>query len=186
MLLFTLHMAILGIIEVGKNGFYDFAKGNFIYIIFFFIYLLLDVWILRATFLPVIKISEKGISAISLFRNRHMSWDEIKTVKLLKASNRRSGGKLGSAWGSFEITDEAETKGNAMTNKVVRVNTFIVVSKVNYKTPPSLSLSGQLLTHEKITIAEEIAFAYESKAWDIIQTRCAIYGHQFKTAENQG
>lgn len=185
MLLFTLHMAILGIIEVGKNGFYDFAKGNFIYIIFFFIYLLLDVWILRATFLPVIKISEKGISAYAIVWNRHMSWEEIKTVKLLKASNRRSGGAFGSAWVSFEITDEAETKGNAMTNKGVRVNTFIVVSKVNYKTPPPLSLSGQLLTHEKITTAEEIAFAYESKAWDVIQTRCASDGHQFEKTENQ-
>ena len=172
MLLFTLQMLVVGILGIYEVGFYHFVSSNFIYIIFFLIYLMLDIWILTATFLPIIKINENGISAYSLFWKRHIQWAEIKTVKLLKASNRRAGvSSFSRASVAFEITKEPETKNNAMTNKGVRVKTFIIISKKNYQIPESLSLGGQLLTHGKMTPKQDIAFEFEVKAWEMIQRR---------------
>lgn len=165
-------MLVVGILGINEVGFYHFVSSNLIYIIFFFIYLILDIWILTATFSPIIKISENGISAYSLFWKRHIKWAEIKTVKLLKASNRRAGvSSFSKASVTFEITKEPETKNNAMTNKGVRVKTFIVISKKNYQIPESLSLGGQLLTHGKMTTKQDIAFEFEVKAWEMIQRK---------------
>lgn len=172
MLLFTLQMFIVGILGINEVGFYHFVGSNFIYIIFFFIYLCLDIWILTATFLPIIKIDNDGISAYSIFWKRHIQWEEIKTVKLLKSSNRRAGvSSFSKASVTFEITKEPETKNNAMTNKGVRVKTFIIISKKNYQIPESLSLGGQLLTHGKMTTKQDIAFEFEVKAWEMIQRK---------------
>ena len=109
---------------------------------------------------------------IHFFWKRHIKWAEIKTVKLLKASNRRAGvSSFSKASVTFEITKEPETKNNAMTNKGVRVKTFIVISKKNYQIPESLSLGGQLLTHGKMTTKQDIAFEFEVKAWEMIQRK---------------
>ena len=172
MMLFTLQMIVVCAVGLTKNGLSQFWSSNDIYIIFFFIYLLLDIWILTATFLPIIKINREGISAYSLFWKRKIKWEQVQNVKLLKASNRRSGGgTLGRASISFEITDEPETKNNAMMNKGIRVSTFILVSMQKSILPTSLSLGGQLLTHGKIATAEEIAFEYDDTAWQIIQNK---------------
>ena len=172
MLLFTLQMFIVGILGINEVGLYHFLRSNFIYIIFFFIYLCLDIWILTATFLPIIKIDNDGISAYSIFWKRRIQWEEIKTVKLLKASNRRAGvSSFSKASVTFEITNEAETKNNAMTNNGVRVKTFIIISKKNYQIPESLSLGGQLLTQGKMTTKQDIAFEFEGKAWEMIQRK---------------
>lgn len=172
MLLFTLQMFIVGILGINEVGFHYFVVSNFIYIIFFFIYLCLDIWILTATFLPIIKIDNDGISAYSIFWKRHIQWDEIKTVKLLKSSYRRAGvSSFSKASVTFEITKKPETKNNAMTNNGVRVKTFIIISQKNYQIPDSLSLGGQLLTHGKMTTKQDIAFEFEVKAWEMIQRK---------------
>ncbi|WDF45723.1 hypothetical protein PQ459_12540 [Chryseobacterium sp. KACC 21268] len=125
---------------------------------------------MTATLLPIIKIDNDGISAYSIFWKRHIKWEEIKTVKLLKASNRRVGvSSFSRASVTFEITKKPETKNNAMTNNGVRVKTFIIISKKNYQIPESLSLGGKLLTHGKLTTKQDIAFEFEVKAWEMIQ-----------------
>lgn len=167
MILFTLQLIVVGILNIATHGFSYFLQDNWIMLIFFVIYLLLDIWILTATFLPVIKINDNGIFAYSIFWKRKILWTEIHSAKLLKVESRHLTGRQSI---SFEFTQEPERK-NALTNKGARVNTFICVSKKGFKMPKSLSLGGQLLTHNKITTINEIAFEYEQTAWETINNK---------------
>ena len=171
MTLFTLQMIVEGIAGITEHGIGYFANGNWIIIPFFFGYLSLDIWILTATFLPIIKISDDGISAYSLFWKRTIKWEEIKSAKLLKTKIRGSrGGSIGSSSNSFEITAIPENM-SFFANKGLIVKTFIVISKATYKVPFTLSLGGQLLTHSKITSSKEIAFEHSNESWKIIQKK---------------
>jgi len=171
MILFTIQMTAVGVLGIAKHGIGYFSNGNWIVLPLFFIYLLFDIWILTATFLPLIKINEDGIFAYSLFWKRHIKWQEIKAANLLKTNTRGSrGGSVGRSSISFETTPVPENK-SFFANKGVIVKTFIVVSKKAFKNPTSLSLGGQLLTHSKIATAEEIAFEYDDTAWQIIQIK---------------
>ena len=172
MMLFTLQMAIVWILNISTHGFSYFIHRNWMMLIFFILYLLLDIWILTATFLPLIKISNNGISAYSLFWSRTIKWEEIKSANLLKMKTRGSrGGSVGSSSVFFDTTQQPEIKNNALTNKGLRVNTFIIVSKGSYQNPSSLSLGGRLVTHGKMTTKDEIAFMYDKEAWQSIQNR---------------
>ena len=170
--LLTLQMTIVGILNIAEYGSRFFTFENVPVLVFYLLYLLFDIWLLTATFLPIIKLNDKGISARSFFWRRHIKWVDIQTTRLLKVSNtRRGAGSLSRATVSFEIVQQPETENNAMTNKGIRVKTFIVVSKGPFKTPDSLSLGGQLLTHRKLTTEQDIAFEYEAKAWKIIREK---------------
>ncbi|MCZ4244800.1 hypothetical protein [Pedobacter punctiformis] len=168
MMLFTLQFAVIGIISIAENRIKFYLNDNFLGVILFVIILIVDIWILTATFLPIIKINDYGIFAYSIFWKRRILWAEMKSAKLLKTKNRHSTGR---ASVDFEFTKEPETKNNALTNNGLRVNTFIIISKKLIKKPENLSLSIQLLNHKKITTIEEIAFEYEEEAWKIIQNK---------------
>jgi hypothetical protein len=165
---FTLQMTIVGIINIVENGTnYYLNDHNFIIVIFFLIYLVFDIWILTSTFLPVIKINANGIFAYSIFWKRKILWTEMKSAKLLKTKNRHLTGRASIV---FEFTEEPEAK-NALIDKRLRVNIFIIISKKIIKKPESFSLSGQLLSHKKMTTIEEITFEYDEEAWKIIQNK---------------
>ncbi|MNK52704.1 hypothetical protein D3C87_716460 [compost metagenome] len=169
MMLFTLQMTVVGLMGLAQHGISYFSNGNWIILPFFFIYLCLDIWILTTTFLPIIKISEEGISAYSLFWKRNMPWYEIRSAYLLRTKTIGSrGGTIGRSSVSFEIIPEAEAKNTSTTTGAI-VKTFIVVSRNKAINSSALSLGGQLLTHHKLTTAQEIAFEYENVAWQMIQ-----------------
>lgn len=169
MVLFTFQMIAIGALGMAKNG-VGYFSDNWIILPFFFIYLLLDIWILTASFFPVIKVNNEGVFAYSLFWKRKLEWQEIKSAGLLKSKTLGTKSSFGRAAVSFEFTKEPENK-SFFANKGVIVKTFIVVSKRGLANPSSLSLGGQLLTHAKITTVNEIAFEYESKAWQLIQEK---------------
>jgi hypothetical protein len=160
LILVTLQFAIIGSINLYKN------EIDYFGIVVFLLLLVLNFWLLTCTFLPFIKINDGGIYAYSIFWRRHLTWDEIKFAKLVKCYNRHSTGHSAI---SFEETKIPETKPYAFTNKGVRINTFIFVSCKNIKNPESLLLGGQLLSHKKITKKDEIAFAFEKRAWQLIE-----------------
>lgn len=167
MILFTLQFLAVGIFNIAESGIGFYLYENFIGFIGIVIILILDIWLLTSTFLPVIKINGDGISAYSIFWKRKIIWTEIQSAKLLKVGSRHSAGRQSI---SFEFTQEPERK-NALTNKGARVNTFIIISKKGVKKPKSLSLIAQLLNHNKITTNEEIAFEYEQTAWETIKRK---------------
>ncbi|WP_337085161.1 hypothetical protein [Elizabethkingia anophelis] len=164
MLMFTLQFAVIGIINITQNGIEYYLNENLMGVLFFVMLLIFDVWILTATFLPIIKINAKGVTAYSLFLKRKISRAEIISAKLLMVKTRHSAGRSSI---SFEFTQQPETK--SALNKGERINTFIIISKKSLKKPNSLSFGWKLLSHSKITTPEAIAFEYEPKAWQIIQ-----------------
>lgn len=171
MMLFTLQMIVVGLLGIAAQGIRYFSNGNWIILPFFFIYLLLDIWILTATFLPIIKINEDGIAAHSLFWKRKIKWQEIKATNLLKTKTLGSRrGPIGRSSISFETTTVPKNK-SFFANKGLIVQTFIVISKTAFINPPSLALGSQLLTHSKITTTQDIAFQYDQKMWQIIQQK---------------
>ena len=165
-MMFTVQFAVIGIINIVKNGVEYYLNENLIGVLFFIILLIFDAWILTATFLPIIKINAEDITAYSIFWKRKIAWTEITSVKLIKAQTRQSTG-LSSI--TFEFTQQPETKNNALLNKGVRVNTFTFISKKSVKKPIAHSSSWKLLSHSKIATPEAIAFEYEPKALQIIQ-----------------
>lgn len=167
LILSTLQFLVVGIFNIAENGVGYFLNENFIGIFFIVIISIFDIWLLTSTFLPVIKINDSGIFSYSIFWKRKIIWTEIQSVKLLKVESRHSTGRQSI---SFEFTQESERK-NALTNKGVRVNTFIIISKKGIKKPKSISLGGQLLNHNKITTIDEIAFEYEQTTWETIKNK---------------
>lgn len=167
MLLFLIQFAIYGIGNIIENGIYHSLRYDYIPIVFFFIFLAINLWILTATFLPIIKINKFGITAYSILWKRSIKWEEIQSVKLLKMSTR--GGAIGSAAASFELTKLPEKK-STLSNKGFRVATYILISKSN-KSIKSFSKRYQLLTHHKMTNVDEIAFEFDPQSWEIINEK---------------
>ena len=171
MLLFTLQLTVVGFLGIAKHGIHYFSNQNWIVIPFYFIYILLDIWILTASLLPIVKINEDGIFAYSLFWKRRILWHQVKSSSLLRTETIGSrGGSTGHSSVSFSITSEPENK-SFFTNKGVILKTFIVVSKTDLVNPASLSLGKQLVTHDKIARIDEIVFEYEKEAWLAIQRK---------------
>lgn len=168
----TLLWLVIGITQLTEFGLNGFINDHSYGIALFFGFLPINIWILTATFLPIIKINSDGISAYSIFWKRHIKWEEMRYANLMKITTRAGGNtSFSSTSVSFESTSEPETKNIAFLNKGCRVNTFIVVSQDQFRNRESLSLAFQLTTHGKLTSKREIAFEYDEKAWHLIQNR---------------
>lgn len=153
--------------NIYNYGIQYYRTENILEIPLLLIFLIVSIWLSTASFLPLIKINNNGIVAYSIFWKKRLTWHEIKTVKLLKA-HTRAGGQQASTY--FEFTNKPEKK-SVFENKGIRVRTFIIVSNKNIKIPEGLLLSFQLFSHNKITKNSEIAFEFDSKAWQIINQK---------------
>lgn len=158
---------IIGIVEMFKTGVEQFFYLNHIYIVFYVLYLLIYIWLLTSTFLPIIKIDDVQIKAYSIFWRRTIKWEEIKSVKLIKASFARSDKYSGL---SFGLTF---TKISEKIHKIgARTQTFIIVSKKGIKIPTKQS--RQLFSHIDLASKDAIAFEFSDKAISIIQEKLKI------------
>jgi hypothetical protein len=92
----------------------------------------MNIWLLSSSILPIIKINSKGISAYSIFWKRTISWENLRSVKLLKVKNRYA--RYGT-FIEFEIAQMAEKQRIAVLNNGYAVNTFIVVSDKGWHKP---------------------------------------------------
>lgn len=164
MLYYLFRFTIIGITNIIDEGIYNFWNENHIYIVLFFIAFTMTIYLLTATFFPIIKINKIGISAYSIFWKRNIKWEEIQSVNLLKMKVR--GGSSGPLCASFELTRQPEKK-SALSNRGERVATFIIIRK-STKSLKKFLVRYQLLTHSKITKLDEIAFEFEPEAWQII------------------
>lgn len=132
------------------NKFYQIIQ-DWKSIIFTFIYL---IFLLISMPLPIIKIDNKGITAIKLFGKRKILWKEIKNLKFIDAN-------------PFKGLSYKETSFNVDSKK--RSSTiYIYISKsdeLKYFKIMNLSHFG----FKDITNKTDIAFEYDEKAWNLIK-----------------
>lgn len=167
LLLFTLQFAIFGLSALMKEGMVYFFNGNSIGLVFFALLLVIDIWLLTATFLPIIKINDQGIKACSVFWRRTIKWEDIKVSRLLKVTFTRGGSGLG---GMNMNTAWVKTPVNEFKPGRRKVRTYIVVAA---KMLPNQYNAGsvQMFKHKAITDKHSIAFEFEPLAWHYIQQR---------------
>jgi hypothetical protein len=168
LLIITLQLAYATIKEVNNNGIGIVTDLLYIPVIGFVILLLCDIWLLTSSILPVIEIDSHGIKAYSIFWSRKIAWKDIKDTGLILCKSqleRRRWVKV-----SFERTGTAQ-RANLLTNKGVKVRTFIIISPQHIQAKPNLELSLMLFSHKKVAACYEIAFEYEPIAWQVIQSK---------------
>ncbi len=162
-----IQFAIIGINEIFRTGVNDFFDSYFIGVIFYILFLSIYIWLLTSTFLPIIKIDDFQIKAYSVFWTRTIKFDEIQSVKLLKATFYWSGRYSGTSFGlTFTKTPEKSSVFG------LRKQTFIVLSKNGIKIPTSKS--RQLFSHQDLVSKDAIGFEYSPEAFAIIQNKLKI------------
>lgn len=141
---------------------------NLVFLASLLVVIIMNIWLLSSSILPLVKIDSTGITAYSIFWKRTIVWNELNTVKLVKVKNRYARYET---FIKFEDTKTPEKKRIAALNKGYAVNTFIVVADRAWRSRQNGLVRRGLYNHGIIAGQHAIAFEYNTQAWELINNR---------------
>jgi hypothetical protein len=166
MLFLTLLLGVQTLLKIKENGLGIVTGLLHVPLLFFLLLVFSSIWLLTSSILPIIRIDEYGIKAYSLFWKRKLAWTDIKAARLLRCQSQLGAGRRLQL--KFDYTAMPQ-KQSLLSNKGIKITTFIVVSRQAIKPKANLTLSIKLLSHSLISTSHEILFEYELFAWQTIQ-----------------
>jgi hypothetical protein len=166
MLFLTLLFGVEAIIKIKENGLGIVTSLLDVPLLFFLLLVFSSIWLLTSSILPIIRIDEYGVKAYSLFWKRKLAWTDIKAARLLHCQSHLGAGRRLQL--KFDYTAMPQ-KHSFLSNKGIKVNTFIAVSRQAIKPKTNLTLSMKLLSHSLISTPHDILLEYDSVAWQTIQ-----------------